>query len=277
VTAETGAGAVLNGPLWLIGCGNMAGAMLEGWLAAGLDPSEFTAIDPLAKSVPGSVRLLRAPPADEVPAIALLGVKPQMLDMVAPLFAPMLDQHTILISMLAGTELVSLRTRFPAVDTIVRIMPNLPARLRKAAIGLYSDSQDKAALERVGTLMSLLGTVEWIAQERLFDVVTALSGSGPAFVYRFIGALADAAAARGLPADQALRLALATVEGAAALAAASEETPSDLAERVASPGGTTRKGLDVLDADGRLARLIRETLEAAEQRGRELAEEARRG
>lgn len=273
----TAPAVVLPGPLWLIGCGNMAGAMLEGWLAAGLDPAQFTAIDPLAKSVPGNVRLLREPPADEVPALALLGVKPQMLDTVAPLFAPVLDPHTILISMLAGTELVSLRARFPACDTIVRIMPNLPARLRKAAIGLYSDSRDTGALEQVGALMALLGTVEWIAEERLFDVVTALSGSGPAFVYRFIAALADAAAGLGLPADQALRLALATVEGAAALAAASDESPALLADRVASPGGTTRKGLDVLDADDRLTALIRETLEAAERRGRELAEEARRG
>ena len=265
----------LPGPFWLIGCGNMAGAMLEGWLAAGLDPSQITAVDPYARSTPEGVRLLSEPPEDEVPALVLLGVKPQALAEVAPVLAPALDRHSLLVSILAGAELASLHVRFPACETIVRAMPNLPARLRKAAIGLHSDSKDAAALARIEALMRLIGTVEWIADERLFDIVTALAGSGPAFLYRFIDALSEAAAELGLPAAQAQRLALATVEGAAALAAASSVSPRDLAERVASPGGTTRKGLDVLDADRRMLALVRETLEAAERRGREMAAEAR--
>jgi pyrroline-5-carboxylate reductase len=265
----------LPGPVWLIGCGNMAGAMLEGWLAGGLDPTQITAVDPFAKSVPAGVRLLSEPPEDEVPALVLLGVKPQALDEVTPVLAPAIGRHSLLVSILAGAELASLHARFPACETIVRAMPNLPARLRKAAIGLHSDSKDEAALGRVEALMRLIGTVEWIVDERLFDIVTALAGSGPAFLYRFIDALGEAAAELGLPADQAQRLALATVEGAAALAAASGVSPGELAERVASPGGTTRKGLDVLDTDRRLLALIRETLEAAERRGREMAEEAR--
>ena len=267
----------LPGPFWLVGCGNMAGAMLDGWLAAGVEPGRITIVDPARTAAPDGVRLLGVPPEDEVPALAMLGVKPQMLDAAAAALAPALDPHSILISILAGTEIASLRARFPACRTIVRAMPNTPARLRKAAIGLYSDSDDKAALAAVGDLMAALGTVEWIGDESLFDAVTALSGSGPAFLFRFIDALAEAGAAIGLPRAQAERLALATVEGAAALAATAGESPGVLAERVASPGGSTRKGLDVLDRDRRLAVLLTETLEAALRRNREMAEEARRG
>ena len=270
------AAAALPGPFWLVGCGNMAGAMLDGWLDAGLDPGRITIIDPMRRAAPAGVRLLATLPEDEVPALAMLGVKPQLLDSVAPMLAPALDPHTILISILAGTETVSLHARFPACETIVRAMPNTPARLRKAAIGLYSESEDQAARAAVGSLMALLGTAEWVSDEALMDSITALSGSGPAFLFRFIDALARAGQAVGLPHDQAERLALATVEGAGALAAAAGEGPATLAERVASPGGSTRKGLDVLDADDRLLALLTETLEAAVRRNRELAKETRR-
>jgi pyrroline-5-carboxylate reductase len=123
--------------------------------------------------------------------------------------------------------------------------------------------------------MAPLGLVEWISDEGLFDAVTALSGSGPAFLFRFIDALAEAGAALGLPADQAARLAMATVEGSAALAAGAEESPAILADRVASPGGTTRAGLDILDADQALKALVRDTLDAAARRGAEMAAAAR--
>jgi pyrroline-5-carboxylate reductase len=270
------AAAALPGPFWLIGCGNMAGAMLDGWLDAGLAPGRITVIDPMRSDAPPGVRLLSTLPEDEVPALAMLGVKPQKLDEIAPLLAPVLDPHSILISILAGAEMASLHARFPSCETIVRVMPNTPARLRKAAIGLYSDSKDQAARDRVGGLMGLLGAAEWVSDESLMDAITALSGSGPAFVFRFIDALARAGAAVGLPRDQAERLALATVEGAGALAAAADESPAVLADRVASPGGSTRKGLDVLDADDRLVALLTKTLEAAVRRNREMAEESRR-
>ena len=123
--------------------------------------------------------------------------------------------------------------------------------------------------------MAPLGLVEWIADEALFDIVTALSGSGPAFVFRYIDALAKGAAALGLPADQAARFALATVEGAALLAASADEPPGILADRVASPGGTTRAGLDVLDANGALDALVTRTLDAAAKRNAEMAAAAR--
>lgn len=266
---------LLPGPFWLVGCGNMAGAMLHGWLDAGLDRRQITVVDPFLAAAPDGIRLLREPPEDEVPALVLLAVKPQKLDEVAPVLAPALDPHTILISILAGTELASLRARFPECPRIIRAMPNTPARLRKGAIGLYAAGADEAARRTAETLMGQLGLVEWIDAEELFDAVTALSGSGPAFLFRFIDALAQAGAAIGLPKDQAERLAIATVEGAAALAVAADDDSGTLAERVASPGGSTREGLNVLDANDRLIGLLRETLEAALRRNREMAEEAR--
>jgi pyrroline-5-carboxylate reductase len=123
--------------------------------------------------------------------------------------------------------------------------------------------------------MAPLGLVEWIADERLFDTVTALAGSGPAFLYRFVDALAQAGAATGLSPEQAARLALATVEGSARLAAVADANPARLADQVASPGGSTRKGLDVLDRDDALVRLLTETLEAARRRNAEMAAAAR--
>lgn len=266
----------LPGPFWLIGCGNMAGAMLHGWLAAGVDRRQITIVDPYLDAAPEGIRLLKESPEDEVPALVLLAVKPQKLDEVAPVLAPALDPHTILISILAGTELASLRARFPACPRIIRAMPNTPVRLRKGAIGLHAAGADGAARGIAEELMSELGLVEWIEQEQLFDAVTALSGSGPAFLFRFIDALAEAGAAVGLPRDQAARLAIATVEGASALAGAADESPATLADRVASPGGSTREGLNMLDADDRLKTLLKETLEAAVRRNREMAEEARK-
>jgi pyrroline-5-carboxylate reductase len=258
-----------------VGCGNMAGAMLEGWLAHGMDASRVTVARPSGAPVAPRVRVLNALPEDEVPALVMLGVKPQKLDEVAALVAAVLEPETILVSILAGVEQATLRRRFPTPRLIVRAMPNTPVRLNKGAIGLYSDSDDQAGRAQVAELMRTIGIVEWIEDEALFDIVSALAASGPAFVFRFIEALAEGAAALGLPADVAQRLAVATVEGAGALAAASDEAPRQLAERVASPGGMTRKGLEILDEGDRLNVLVRETLAAAVRRSRELGEAAR--
>jgi pyrroline-5-carboxylate reductase len=153
-------------------------------------------------------------------------------------------------------------------------MPNLAAALGKSPIALYGDATG-AARERIAALMAPLGSAEWLADEALMDVVTALAGSGPAFVYRVIDALAGAAATLGLPREQADRLALAMVEGAVALAASAPDSPADLARRVASPGGTTEAGLGVLDADGRLAALLTDTLRAARDRSIDMTRAAR--
>ncbi|HMO67620.1 MAG TPA: pyrroline-5-carboxylate reductase dimerization domain-containing protein, partial [Novosphingobium sp.] len=184
-------------------------------------------------------------------------------------------KETIVFSILAGVELETLSSLFPAASGIVRIMPNLAAAIGRSPMGLASLGLDEVQREAVTALVAPLGAAEWLAEEALFDAVTALAGSGPAFVYRFIDALAQGAQALGLPQDQAGRLALATVEGAALLAAASPHAPGELARRVASPGGTTQVGLDVLDADGALAGLVAATLKAAAQRNAEMGRAAR--
>ena len=264
-----------EGPIWLLGCGNMAGAMLRRWLDCGLDPREVTVIRKSGAPVAEGVTVLTAPPPDgPVPAVVMLGVKPQMLDLVAPDLAPMLGAETLLVSILAGVELAALRHRFPHVRGIVRAMPNTPVALGQGVVALAADAAETEARQRAEALMQPLGLVEWV-DEGLFDVVTALAGSGPAFLFRFVDALAEAGADAGLPADQAARFALAMVQGSASLAAASDESPRALADRVASPGGSTRRGLDVLDEDNGLKPLIRNTLTAAILRNREMAAAAR--
>ena len=263
----------IEGPVWFVGCGNMGGAILARWLAAGLDPAQVTVIDPAAPALPGVTVLAVPPPDGAVPALLLLAVKPQTLDAVAGAIAPLLGPETLLVSILAGVEVAALRRRFEA-PRIVRAMPNTPVAIGRGAVSLYGPELGPE-LERVAeTLMAPLGLVEWV-DESLFDVVTALSGSGPAFLFRFIDALAAAGADAGLDPDQSARLALATVVGAGLLAEGSGESPHALAERVASPGGSTRKGLDVLDEPSALRALLRDTLDAAILRNRELAEAAR--
>jgi pyrroline-5-carboxylate reductase len=264
----------VSGGFWIVGCGNMGGAMLRGWLAGGLDPAMVTVIDPGSPALPEGIRLVQEPPQG-CPDTLMIAVKPQLLSLIASQIAPLLRPETSLLSIMAGVELATLRDHFAVPDTIVRIMPNTPAAIGKGVLALFSDSQNAAALAEVESLMKLLGLVEWISEERFFDAVTALSGSGPAFLLRFIDALGQAGAALGLPEVQAARFALATVEGAVLLAAASEESPFTLAERVASPGGSTRKGLDVLDHDAALQTLMTETLRAAERRNAEMAAAAK--
>lgn len=258
--------------MWLVGCGNMGGAMLRRWIdTATLAPASVFVVNRQDRDLPAGVRQGRAFPADAPPpAYLLLGVKPQQLDAIPALPAPDAAGRPTLLSILAGVDLATLQRGFPGHD-VVRAMPNLPVALGKGVVALHG-SQAPA----IDALMAPLGLAEWIADEALFDAVTALAGSGPGFVYRFIDALADAGAALGLPADQAQRLALATVEGAGLLAAQASEPPATLADRVASPGGSTRRGLDVLDQQDALKRLLRETLAAATRRNAEMAAEARR-
>ncbi len=254
--------------LWLVGCGNMGGAMLRRWAAAGTDPASVTVVDPGAPSVPDGVRVVGQVPDGGSPDVLVLAVKPQQLAAVAPALAR--HRVPLIISILAGVTETTLAAHLSA-GAIVRAMPNLPVAIGKGVTALYTTSDDPRARATAEALTAPLGHVEWIADEALFDAVTALSGCGPGFVFRFIDALAAAGAALGLPPDQAARLALATVEGAAAMAAGAGETPSTLADRVASPGGSTREGLNVLDRDGALNRLLADTLGASARRNAELA------
>lgn len=268
-------GLALGGPLWLIGAGNMGGAMLRGWIAAGVDPARIVVIDPFIADVPDGVSLLRELPAgDAQPDVLVLAVKPQQLGVVRELFSRKGGAPRLLLSILAGVETATLSSAFGAAAT-VRVMPNLPVSIGEGVSALFSGDADAAARAEAASLIAPLGLIEWIDDESLFDAVTALSGCGPGFVFRFIEAMAEAGAALGLPADQAARLAVATVKGSGLLAAQSDESPAVLADRVASPGGSTREGLNVLDADGALKALLRETLAASARRNGELAAAAR--
>ncbi|UIP06474.1 NAD(P)-binding domain-containing protein [Erythrobacter sp. SDW2] len=257
----------------IVGFGNMTGAMVQGWLRAGMPPAGFTVYHPRGKEVPEGVSLVTDWPGDAFDAV-LLGVKPYMLDDVAPGLADAVGAKTIVISVLAGVELASLRARFPQAGAVVRLMPNLACALGKSPNGLVGEGLDDTARAIVTHLAEMLGSAEWLAEESQFDLVTALAGSGPGFVYRFIDALGIAATRLGLPEEQSARLAIQMVEGASALAAASGHSPGELARRVASPGGMTQKGLDVLDDGEALVRLMVDTLTAARDRGMEMAEEA---
>ncbi len=259
----------MSGRIWLIGAGNMGGAILRGWLGSGMDPSTILAIDPIAKSLSAGVEQVAELPVDEVPDSILLAVKPQQLSELAGLYGGRAGAR-LLLSVLAGVEVSTLRASFGATH-VVRAMPNLPAAIGKGVTVLFNDDGDAALRAEVATLVEPLGFVEWIEQEGLFDAVTAVSGSGPGFVFRFIEAMAEAGARLGLPRDQALRLALATVEGSATMARSSDVDPATLADRVASPGGTTREGLNVLDENSAIKTLMARTLEATARRNAELA------
>lgn len=260
----------------IVGCGNMAGAMLQGWLAAGFAPSRFTVVNRSVKVLPAGVTGLVELPDGRFDAV-LLGVKPQGIDDIAPMLAPLVGRETVLLSILAGVEFGSLSARFPDAGALVRIMPNLAAAIGRSPVALDARGLDEEGRRAVTELMAPLGTPEWLADEGLFDAVTALAGCGPAFVYRFIDALGDAAAGLGIDAGQARRLALAMVDGAAQLAAASPFTPGELADKVASPGGSTRAGLNVLDEGGALGDVMRAALTASRDRSAEMAAAARKG
>lgn len=258
----------------LFGFGTMASSMLEGWLDSGLTPDHFTVYNPRPKDVPEGVAFTSDLPTGPFDVV-VLGVKPQKLDEVVTEVEPLIGPETVLVSILAGVELASLAKRFPRSGGIVRLMPNLAVALRKSPNALVAHGLDEGRHAGITELAERLGSAEWLYDEAQFDLVTALAGSGPGFVYRFIDALAAGATSLGLDREQATRLAVQMVEGAGALAAASPHDPGELACRVASPGGMTQKGLDVLDDQRALEELLTRCLAAARDRGVEMAAAAR--
>jgi pyrroline-5-carboxylate reductase len=261
--------------LLIIGCGNMGGAMLAGWLAAGEDPARFAVLDPALPEAPEGVALYRD--AAEVPGAhdaVLLGFKPQQLGALGPGLQALTGADVSVYSLLAGITLGQLGQAFPDAAAHVRVMPNLAARINKSPVILCEAGLGEAARTAAFALFDTLGSAVWLADEAQFDLVTALAGSGPGFVYRFIDALAGAAIDLGLDEQTAASLAFATVEGAAALAAASDVGPATLADRVASPGGMTREGLNVLDEGAALRRLLANALRATRDKGAALSKDS---
>lgn len=261
-------------PTWFVGCGNMGQAMVEGWRVAGVDLSNAVAIRPSGKLVTGVRTVSSMKEAGPAPRMIVLGFKPQKLDEVAPGVAPWITSKTIVVSLLAGVETASLKARFPK-GVIVRCAPNLPVSVRRGVVALYSDDDRDEVRKPVSDAFAALGFAMWTESEAALGAIGAVAGAGPAYVARFIAALADAGTKQGLPETLAATLALETVLGTAWMAASTSETMDEVARRVASPNGTTEAGLSVLDREDALKNLVEKTIDAARRRGAELAAEAR--
>jgi pyrroline-5-carboxylate reductase len=262
----------------LIGAGKMGGAMLEGWLRDGLKPSDVTVIDPHPTDRMRALEregLRLSPPVGDIGPVdcILLAIKPQMLDAAGDTLATVAKADTLLISVLAGKTIANLKARAPDVRAVVRAMPNTPAAVGRGITGCAASAEVTEAQRAFTTrLLSAIGRVEWVADEGLIDAVTALSGSGPAYVFNMVEAMAEAGAAAGLPPDLAMRLARATVEGAGELLFQDAETPAaQLRRNVTSPAGTTAAALEVLMAEDGLAPLMRKAVAAAKRRAGELS------
>jgi pyrroline-5-carboxylate reductase len=265
----------LPAPTWFVGCGNMGRAILDGWRAAGIDLSAVVIIDPAMPAVE-SVRSVATPAeAGPPPKLVILGVKPQMIDEVAGQLRTWLTSKTLIVSLLVGVETSSLRQRFPKAAAIVRALPNLPVAVRRGVVALYSADADEAVRQQIANLFAPLGFAPWMTEESKLASVGSVAGAGPAYVARFIAALAKAGEQRGLSAEIAGTIALETVLGTAWMAAANGDSMDAIAARVASPKGTTQAGLAVLDKEQVLDQLIALTIEAAARRGAELAAAAK--
>ena len=255
--------------LVLVGCGRMGGAMLRGWLARGLEPGAVTVIDPRLSPEwqDKGLRVNADLPAD--PAVLVLAVKPQMMSEALGGVPKLTD--TLVLSVAAGTTIATFEAAFPG-SPIIRVMPNTPAAIGQGISAMIGNGlATDAHLDLAQALMAAVGRVVRLEREDQMDAVTGLSGSGPAYVFHLIEAMAKAGEAQGLPADLSLELARMTVAGAGALAIDADEDPAVLRENVTSPGGTTAAGLRVLmDPDSGLPPLMARTVAAATERGREL-------
>lgn len=262
--------------LVLIGCGKMGGALLDGWIASGLPPAAAFIVDPYpgeaAREFAARGAVLNPETPPENPAAVVVAVKPQIIAQALPLAARLAGPDVLILSIAAGVPMAAFESAAPAGTPVVRAMPNTPAAVGRGVTALVaSAAAGPAHLDRAEALMSAVGEVVRLEEESQMDAVTAVSGSGPAYVFHMIEALAAAGEAEGLPADLAMRLARGTVTGAGELARQSPESAAQLRVNVTSPGGTTAAALGVLmdEAEG-LTRLMTRAVRAAAKRSREL-------
>lgn len=261
--------------LVILGCGKMGSAILAGWLKAGLEPAMITVKDPAPsqwlQQIEGDGLKLNQP-LPTSPAIVLIAVKPQMMAEALPVLKKMGDGQTLFISVAAGTSLDQYEQILGAVPPIIRAMPNTPAAIGRGITAIIgNDKAGEDHLKLAEELLASIGQVVRIASESQMDAVTAVSGSGPAYVFHLIETMAAAGEAEGLPKALAMQLAKATVAGAGLLAEEAEEDPAQLRVNVTSPGGTTAAALNVLmDEDVGFPALLKRAVHAAAERGREL-------
>jgi pyrroline-5-carboxylate reductase len=265
----------LPAPTWFVGCGNMGRAMLDGWRAGEVDLDAVTVIRPSGTPVEGVRTVTSFAEAGPPPKMVVFAFKPQQLDDIAPELRTRLTARTVIVSLLAGVEVASLRQRFPGAGTIVRALPNLAVAVRRGVTGLYGENLTEPLERQLGALFTTLGFSMWMADEARLAALGSVAGAGPAYVARFIAALTKAGVDRGLTEEIAAIIARETVLGTAWMAAATGEDMASIAARVASPKGTTEAGLAVLDRDAVLDELVAVAIAAAARRGAELAEEAK--
>ncbi|WP_417686461.1 pyrroline-5-carboxylate reductase [Roseibium sp.] len=264
-------------PFLLIGAGKMGGAMLSGWIADGVDPASLVVSDPnpapemAAFLRDNGIRHVTAATADLKPAIVLVAVKPQMMDVVLPALKPAIQADTVVLSVAAGTPISRFIAEFGNI-AVARAMPNTPAMVGRGITAVYPNEavtgDQKATIDE---LLKAVGKVVWLDTEDQIDLVTAVSGSGPAYVFWLAECLAEAGKAAGLPDALSRQLAEATVCGAGELMHQSPDTPTVLRQNVTSPNGTTAAALEVLMAADGLGPLMERAVEAAARRARELA------
>lgn len=263
-------------PLVLVGAGNMGGAMLNGWLDAGTDPASIVVIDPkpsdamAARLSSVGVRCESSAPEGMTAGILMLAVKPQVMDAVIDGVTGLVGPGTVSLSVAAGKTLAYFEERLGGA--VVRSIPNTPAMVGRGITGAVANAAVSAeARNEIEKLLSVCGPVEWVEDEALIDAITAVSGSGPAYVFYLVECMAEAGRKCGLPADLAMRLARATVTGAGELMHQSPDGAAKLRQNVTSPNGTTAAALAVLMGEDGIQPLFDAALKAAADRSRELA------
>jgi pyrroline-5-carboxylate reductase len=267
--------ARISGTLVLVGAGKMGGAMLDGWLARKLPPKKIVVLDPQPSKVIKALarRGVRINPRGDVGDVAALviAVKPQTAPNALPLLAALINKTTVTVSIMAGRTLGFIENHLPNA-AIVRAMPNTPAAIGRGITVAVGNRRVTAKTRKLAhDLLTATGSVEWVDDEALMDAVTAVSGSGPAYVFLLAEAMAEAGAAAGLPAALAEGLARETVAGSGELLHRSPESAATLRRNVTSPGGTTAAALEVLMGNDGMRPLLKKAIAAATRRGKELA------
>jgi pyrroline-5-carboxylate reductase len=267
----------LAGPLLLVGAGKMGGALLEGWLRQGLDPATVFIQDPAPPPEVASLAARHgiavgvAPDLPSAPSVIVLAVKPDLTPKLLPEIEPMIGERSVVLSIAAGRTLASLAKHLPPDTAIVRAMPNTAASVGSSiTVALANRAVTREQALECTALLEAVGELVWIDDESLLDAVTAVSGSGPAYVFLLAECLAEAGRAAGLDAELAQRLARATVEGAGELLRRSDLSPQALREKVTSPKGTTAAALELLMGKDGVRQLLTRAVAAAAKRSKEL-------
>jgi pyrroline-5-carboxylate reductase len=265
-----------RGTLVLVGAGKMGSAMLDGWLARGLDPKKIIVIEPQpVKALKALARRgVKLNPKDKVGVASaiVIAVKPQSAPEAVPPLARYIDKTTLVLSIMAGRTIGFLEKSLPTGTSIVRAMPNTPAAIgRGISVAVTNAGISMRQRKQASDLLAAIGKVEWVGDETLMDAVTALSGSGPAYIFLLAECMARAGVAAGLPKELATRLARETVAGSAELLHRSDLDAATLRQNVTSPGGTTAAALEVLMGPGGFDQLLTQAIAAATRRSRDLA------